>query len=281
MIPTFSHGVHRTLRNASLFTAIAFVLAGCAGTHHPTSSLVIDDSIKAVSQDTRVRYIVLHYTSADLATSLKILSTGRVSAHYLVTDDARPHVYRLVDETRNAWHAGASRWYQQVSLNPVSIGIEIVNPGRSDDGNGQHHWAPYTEPQIQTLITLLKELIARHDIRPENIVGHSDIAPQRKIDPGPLFPWKQLAAAGIGRWYDEARAATHWVTLQRQGVPDTAWFQRRLTQLGYACPQHGDMDRETQNVLAAFQMHYRPGNHDGKPDAETAAIMMALLESTN
>lgn len=264
-------------RPSRLFAALAataWLLGGCAT--HQAPGLDIDDSITAVSQDSRVRYIVLHYTSAPAARSLELLSRGGVSAHYLITDDTRPHVYRLVDETRNAWHAGASSWHDQVSLNPVSIGIELVNTGRADQAGAAPGWQPYPDAQIRVLILLLRDLIARHGIAPENIVAHSDIAPQRKTDPGPLFPWKRLAEAGIGRWYDETQAAAHWVTLQRQGVPDTTWFQKQLARLGYACPQHGRLDRATRNVLAAFQMHYRAGNYDGQPDAETAAIMMAL-----
>lgn len=260
--------------------AVALALGGCAAPQ-PPAALQIDDSIRAIGQDSRVRYLVLHYTSAHTETSLRLLSLGNVSSHYLIDDAPRPTVYRLVDENRTAWHAGESRWFNQNSLNPVSIGIELVNGGRTDLANGQSTWEPYSEPQIQTLILLLKDLIARHGIRPENVVGHSDIAPQRKTDPGPLFPWKQLAQAGIGRWYNEAQAATHWVAMQQQGTPTVDWFQSALTQLGYASPQHGKLDRETRNVIAAFQMRYRPSNYDGEPDTETAAIMMALLEPRN
>jgi N-acetylmuramoyl-L-alanine amidase len=264
-------------RTALLSLTLMLALAGCAAPRAPTS-LQIDDSIRSVGQDSRVRYIVLHYTSTNTEVSLRLLSQGKVSSHFLITDTPRPHVYRLVDESRTAWHAGESRWFQQVSLNPVSIGIELVNQGRTDLPQGQVMWEPYSENQIQALILLLKDLIARHQVRPENIVGHSDIAPQRKTDPGPLFPWKQLAQAGIGRWHDEARAATYWVQLQQQALPDMLWFQQQLNRLGYACPQTGKLDRETKNVLAAFQMHYRPQDYQGKPDAETAAIMKALLE---
>lgn len=264
----------RLLSHLAALVATA-VLGGCAG-QHGGPRLDIDDSIRAVSHDSRVRYIVLHYTSANSDRSLELLSKGGVSSHYLVTADARPHIYRLVDESRSAWHAGASSWYEQVSLNPVSIGIELVNAGRQDAGPPAPLWAPFPDAQIDALILLLRDLIARHGVSPENIVAHSDIAPQRKTDPGPLFPWKRLADAGIGRWYDEAQAATYWVDLQRKGLPDIAWFQRQLARLGYACPQHGRLDRATRNVLSAFQMHYRPGRYDGAPDAETGAIMMAL-----
>lgn len=268
----------RPLRHAAALAAAgaALALGGCASGPPGLPRLHIDDSITAVSQDSRVRYIVLHYTSAEAPVSLKLLSQGGVSAHYLITDDARPRVYRLVDETRSAWHAGESRWYEQAWLNPMSIGIELVNTGRADHAHGAPDWQPYPDAQIQALVLLLRDLIARHHVHPENVVGHSDIAPQRKTDPGPLFPWKRLADAGIGRWYDEAQAAANWVALQRQGLPDIAWFQHQLARLGYACPQHGKLDRATRNVIAAFQMHYRPAVYDGQPDAETAAIMMAL-----
>lgn len=256
---------------------VALTLGGCVGPQTPPpTTLDIDDSITAVSHDSRVRYIVLHYTKTSTRDSLKLLSQGQVSTHYLITNDTPAKIYRLVDETRSAWHAGQSRWHQQVSLNPVSIGIELVNSGRKDLPGGETSWEPYAAPQIQALILLLQDLIARHGVRPENIVAHSDIAPQRKTDPGPLFPWKQLAQAGIGRWYDETLAASNWVTLQQEGTPDVAWFQQQLARLGYAAPQHGRLDRDTQNVIAAFQMHYRPARYDGQPDAETAAIMMAL-----
>ncbi|MGE8641399.1 MAG: N-acetylmuramoyl-L-alanine amidase, partial [Achromobacter sp.] len=156
------------------------------------------------------------------------------------------------------------------------IGIEVVNPGWTDGPDGKPLWHPYNERQVRALAILLRDIIQRHGIVPENVVGHSDIAPQRKVDPGPLFPWKALAAAGIGRWYDEAGATGHLARLQTEGVPDVAWFQKQLLRLGYACPQDGTLDRATINTLAAFQMHYRPALHDGQPDAETAAIMLAM-----
>ncbi|MFQ6689526.1 N-acetylmuramoyl-L-alanine amidase [Bordetella pertussis] len=250
------------------------------------AGLDLDTSITAVSQSSRVRAVVLHYTSTGNENSLKILSERKVSAHYLITDTPRPRVYRLVDETRAAWHASISAWYDQSTMNSTSIGIELVNPGWTNgEGNwtrGGHgdtdsrHWAPYSDAQIETLIVLLRDIVARHGIAPENIVGHSDIAPQRKVDPGPLFPWQRLAQAGLGRWYDEAGAAAHLARLQTEGVPDIAWFQGQLARLGYATPQSGVLDTATRNVLAAFQMHYRPARHDGQPDAETAAIMLAL-----
>ena len=255
------------MRRAWLLLACA-LLAGCAGG--------VDRSITASGQSSRMRYIVLHYTSADDAESLRLLSRGEVSAHYLVSARPDTRVYQLVDESRAAWHAGSSRWFEQSSLNFTSIGIEIVNPGWQDQPDGGKRYAPYAPAQITALTRLLRDIAERHGIRPENIVGHSDIAPQRKLDPGPDFPWRALAQAGIGRWYDEAAAAERMPRLQTEGLPDVAWFQAELARLGYDAPRHGQLDRATRNVLAAFQMHYRPARHDGEPDAETAAIMQSM-----
>ncbi|CAB3676103.1 N-acetylmuramoyl-L-alanine amidase [Achromobacter pestifer] len=249
------------------------VLAGCAS--RGPAGLDLDTSITAVSQSSRVRTVVLHYTSVDDATSMKILAHGKVSAHYLVNETGR--TYRLVDENRAAWHAGASSWYGNIAMNSTSIGIEVVNAGWTDGPDGKPLWHAYDDRQVRALTILLRDIIQRHGIAPENVVGHSDIAPQRKVDPGPLFPWKALAQAGIGRWYDETGAAEHLARLQAQGTPDVAWFQKQLLRLGYACPQDGTLDRVTVGALAAFQMHYRPALFDGQPDAETAAIMLAML----
>lgn len=256
----------------SLALLASAVLAGCA-TRGP-AGLDLDTSVTAVSQASRVRSIVLHYTTLDDAQSMQQLSKGKVSAHYLVTESGK--TYRLVDENRAAWHAGSSSWYGNIAMNSTSIGIEIVNAGWTSGPDGKPLWHPYNERQLRALSILLPDIIQRHGITPENIVGHSDIAPQRKVDPGPLFPWKTLAAKGIGRWYDETGAARHLVRLQAEGLPNIAWFQQQLQRLGYACPQNGALDKATINVLAAFQMHYRPALHDGQPDAETAAIMLAM-----
>lgn len=245
------------------------VLAACSS--YAPGGLAIDRSIQSKSQDSRVDVIVLHYTAADDATSLKILSRKDVSSHYLISDDPVPHVYQLVDENRRAWHAGASEWYGRNHLNSSSIGIEIVNAGPQGS-----HWAPYTSAQIATLTVLLKGIIERHQIKPFNIVGHSDIAPQRKTDPGPMFPWKQLAQAGIGRWYDEAQARQFQRRFRRHGLPNMLWVQKQLRRVGYQVPNSGVPDRATKNVIAAFQMHYRPRRHNGVPDAETLAILKAL-----
>ena len=205
---------------------LAAWLAACAA---PRQVLHIDRSIQAKSQDSRVSVIVLHYTVASNPAALDILSQGNVSSHYLITDAPTPHVYQLVDESRRAWHAGISSWYGRSDLNASSIGIEIVNRGPLGDGR----WAPYSRAQIAILTTLLHSIIQRHQIKPFNIVGHSDIAPQRKTDPGPAFPWAQLARAGIGRWYDADKARQYRLQFEQEGLPSIAWVQQQLRRVGY------------------------------------------------
>lgn len=248
------------------FAAVPLLLflAGCA------SSPRIDTSYTSANQDSRVQFLVLHFTSSDFASSLKVLTEGPVSSHYLVRDDP-PTVYRLVDEGRRAYHAGVSSWRGNTQLNAASIGIEIVNEGLQGGT-----WQPYPKAQMDAVLELVKSIVARHEIRPERIVGHSDIAPQRKVDPGPMFPWKRLADEGLIAWPDAQSVAQRRAAFE-QSLPDVAWFQRRLAQHGYAVPQGGDLDPETRNVLAAFQMRYRPARFDGTPDAETAALLDVLV----
>ncbi|MEI2417263.1 N-acetylmuramoyl-L-alanine amidase [Orrella sp. JC864] len=253
---------------------LAGLLAGCAGTG--PQGLDIDTSVQALGQSSRVRFLVLHYTGSGNAQSLKVLSRGQVSSHYLITDEPRPRVYRLVDEHRSAWHAGQSQWHGRTWLNASSIGIEIVNPGWTTGADGKPQWHPYSDAQIETLIALMRDIVQRHGIAARDIVAHSDIAPRRKWDPGPLFPWKRLAQAGLGRWYDEAAAARLQAEYEAGTVPDVAWFQSQLHRLGYAVPQHGVADEQTVKALVAFQLRYRPSDYEGRFDAQSAAILQSL-----
>ncbi len=253
---------------------IASLATGCA------SGPSIDTSYTAVNQDSRVKFVVIHFTNETWDSSLSTLTAGKaqVSSHYLVRDDP-PAVYRLVDEGKRAWHAGVSSWRRTTALNSASIGIEIVNLGdRSPPGTpvGELQFAEYPKAQIDAVIALVKDIVKRHDIRPENVVGHSDIAPQRKVDPGPKFPWKRLADEGLIEWPDAAKVAERREQYERE-PPDVAWFQDRLYRHGFEVPRDGALDDQTVRVIAAFQMKYRPERYDGMPDAETAAILDALV----
>lgn len=246
---------------------ILVLLVGCG------SGPRIDNRYTSLGQDSRAQFIVLHYTSADLQRSLELLVQDQVSSHYLIGESPAT-IYRLVDENRRAWHAGESEWRGRTWLNSSSIGIELVNLGYVDSPEGRL-WYPYSEQQIEALIELLRDIMARHGLKPGAIVGHSDIAPQRKVDPGPLFPWKRLAEAGLVPWPDAAEVARQREVFA-QALPDIDWFQEQLQLQGYKVPRHGHLDLETRNVIAAFQMKYRPARFDGEPDADTAALLQVL-----
>lgn len=256
---------------ASIFVLFAALLAGCAD-----KGLQIDRAHVSKNQDSRIQYVIIHYTSEDLPGSLEILTHGEVSAHYLIGDQP-PTIYQLVDENRRAWHAGQSEWQGRTWLNSTSIGIELVNQGYRETPSGKI-WYPYSDAQIDALIALLKDITKRQGITSEHILGHSDIAPQRKVDPGPLFPWKKLADAGLIPWPKPGEIARHLGELNGQ-LPDPRWFQQQLARHGYAVPLNGEMDQATRNVIAAFQMRYRPQRFDGEPDLETAALLLAVPTS--
>lgn len=239
-----------------------------AGTIRPPQ---IDRSYTSQNQDSRSLFIVLHYTVLDWEKSLRVLTTGgQVSSHYLVRD--KPAIsYALVDENRRAWHAGPSFWAGHANLNSSSIGIEIVNPGYTDTPAGRVY-APFPQAQIDEVIALVRDIQQRHGVRPERIIGHADIAPGRKQDPGPNFPWKQLADAGLIPWPDGPTVLVK--TLEHEVAPrDVAWLQERLARIGYNVSRSGQMDALTKDVVSTFQMKYRPRDISGTVDAETAALI--------
>lgn len=247
---------------------LLILASGCAGGPRP------DTTYTSVGQESRVQFLVLHYTVGDFPSALKILTEGPVSSHYLVRDDP-PTVFRLVDESRTAWHAGVSSWKGYTQLNASSIGIEIVNlavEGPPETG----YWPEFPKAQIDAVVALVKDIVKRHQIRPDRIVGHSDIAPQRKMDPGPKFPWKRLADEGLIAWPDANAVAQRRPAFEAQ-LPAVEWFQQKLGQHGFAVPKTGELDDATRKVVSAFQMKYRPARFDGTPDAETAALLDVLV----
>ena len=241
---------------------------------------------QSANQNERIAFLILHYTDEDDARSLRLLteSEHKVSAHYLIprdTDERPLPVYQLVPDDQRAWHAGRSRWHQYAGLNASSLGIEIVNLGYDEKEAALpahlRRWQPYTEAQIAALGALARELVERYQIPPTQVLGHSDVAPERKQDPGPRFPWRELALRyGVGAWPDEARVAA----LRQQGLP--AWppliWQQQLARYGYGIAASGEWDAQSRAVMRAFQLHFRPAQVSGEPDAECQAILMALLE---
>ena len=250
---------------------VVLFLGGCA------SGVRIDTTYTSENQDSRAQFLVLHYTVGNFESSLATLtkpSNRPVSSHYLVRDD--PVVtYRLVDESRRAWHAGPSFWAGYSNLNAGSIGIEIVNAGPVVGADGTMRYTPFSQAQINEVVALCKEIVARHQIRPDRIIGHSDIAPGRKQDPGPLFPWKRLADEGLIAWPDAAMVAAKRPLYEFQ-LPDAKWFQDKLSEHGYNTSRSGEWDALTRDSLISFQMKYRPAKYDGRPDAEIAALLDAV-----
>jgi N-acetylmuramoyl-L-alanine amidase len=238
--------------------------------------LAIDTSRSAKGHDSRVMFLVLHYTVADFPLSMRVLTERDVSAHYLLSDENPPRIFRLVDENRRAWHSGLSGWKGHRLLNASSIGIEIVHPGFRIGPDGQRIYLPFPQAQIDALLPLVKDIVQRHQIRPERILGHGEVTPAYKEDPGPTFPWKLLADRAITPpWPDAARVAEQRALFETQ-LPDAAWFQAALAQWGYVVERTGSWDEQSRRVLMNFQMRYRPGNHSGQPDAESAALLSVL-----
>ncbi|AHI75849.1 N-acetylmuramoyl-L-alanine amidase [Burkholderia thailandensis] len=249
--------------------------------------VVVDTTIASPNQDSRVRTLVLHYTAQTLARSVALLTDPMrpVSAHYLVPDAAdegkRFRVFALVPESNRAWHAGVSYWQGERLLNASSIGVEIVNSGFPDADEDaplmRRRWSPFPDAQMAVVGRLAADIVARHAIPPQKVVGHSDIAPGRKLDPGPLFPWRTLYEQyGVGAWPDAI--AVEYYRAYRPFRGDIAELQAKLLAYGYDTPQTGVLDTRTTNVIAAFQMHFRPARYDGVPDVETVAILDALLD---
>jgi N-acetylmuramoyl-L-alanine amidase len=195
--------------------------------------------------------LVLHYTgmpSAEAALDRLCDPAAKVSAHYTIDEEGV--VYAHVPEARRAWHAGLSFWAGETNVNACSIGIELVNPGH------EFGYREFPDAQIAVLINLCHGILLRHPIPSWRVLGHSDVAPARKEDPGELFPWQQLAKTGIGLWPD---------AVARDLGADA------LTRYGY------DPGAPQDKVITAFQRHFRPAKLDGQWDGECAGLLASLL----
>jgi N-acetylmuramoyl-L-alanine amidase len=218
--------------------------------------------------------LLLHYTgmtSSAAALARLCDPESKVSAHYLIDEDGT--CYRIVPEARRAWHAGESFWAGARDINSRSIGIELANPGHEF---GYH---PFPAAQMTALEALAKAILARHPIPPHRVLGHADVAPLRKQDPGELFDWARLARAGIGLWPDSGfePAADGPTLAEGMGGPAVLELQRALRRFGYGVEASGGYDAITAAVVTAFQRHFRPRRVDGKADAETLSLLKGLL----
>ncbi|MBN8828539.1 MAG: N-acetylmuramoyl-L-alanine amidase [Sphingobacteriia bacterium] len=255
-------------------------------------------SVNFTDEEITPRYIVIHCIGYDDIKALDILTKtvenggGGVSSHYFIpqvqdtTLDGYP-IYNLVSDNKKAWHAGASKWYQDENLNSFSIGIEFNSPNYANaitgDGNlDWYHFDGFQQDQIQAGVELIKTLMNKYNIPKENVIGHFDIAPWRldkdgnailgKTDPGAKFPWKLLAKEGIGVWPKEERTREDEIDLSLKNV------QKLLADNGYKIEQTDIYDPQTEFTIKAFQIHYMPENIDGKISAQLVTSLENLTD---
>ncbi|MHA7777445.1 N-acetylmuramoyl-L-alanine amidase [Roseibium sp. M-1] len=224
------------------------------------------------AQGAPIDMVVLHYTGMPTAEeALQRLCDPRseVSAHYLV--DENGSILQCVPEARRAWHAGRSFWKGETDINSRSIGIEIVNPGH------EHGYRPFPETQVAAVIALVRDVCLRHGIHPWMVLAHSDIAPDRKEDPGELFPWDRLAEQGLGLYVGHQPQGGGVLMQEGDSGQPVEALQSMLALYGYEVDITGDFDQKTRQVVTAFQRHFRQEKVDGVVDLSTIETLDALL----
>ncbi|MGQ0457989.1 MAG: N-acetylmuramoyl-L-alanine amidase [Hyphomicrobium sp.] len=248
-------------------------------TFKPDSDCVSDvcaaANVEPRSNCNRPSLIILHYTgmsSAAKAIDWLARPESRVSCHYVV--DEAGCITQMTPESLRAWHAGVSCWRGETDVNSRSIGIEIQNPGH------EHGYPDFSDAQMRGVIALCKDVARRNGIAPDGVLAHSDVAPERKIDPGEKFDWAALARAGVGHWIkpspvrDDDDALDIGAKCSR-----VAEAQALLAAYGYDAPQTGVLDDKTSKVLRAFQLHFRPRRVDGRLDRSTEATLRRLVDA--
>ena len=282
----------KNITTLALFSLLTLPLMSCVTTKNASIAnaepFVIDsETYRSTGKSQRIKSIVLHYTVSDNERSIQLLTKGQVSSHYLILDNDDNKIYSLVPESQRAWHAGSGGFGGRTILNDTSIGIEIVNKGiqpqylkaLKDSELNYHpyeHFVEFDELQVKKVAQLVQDIAKRYEISPKNIIGHSDLAPARKIDPGAKFPWQRLYKEyGIGAWYDEAdkRYFTEEIQL---ATPTIAEIKQAFRDYGYQINSTDEWDKASRDVVYAFQLHFRPLNPTGQIDIETYAILKAL-----
>ncbi|WP_298065573.1 N-acetylmuramoyl-L-alanine amidase [uncultured Cetobacterium sp.] len=266
-----------------VFLFLTLVLSSCTSLKYSVNS----SKYKSKSYNERVRFVILHYTALNDERSITALTKNNVSSHYLVTQERYDSVYSLVPDTQRAWHAGTSSFDGYKNLNDNSIGIEISNLGYSSASKQKTAnlkegiidttmFYPYNDAQVFKIGMLLKELTAKYKINPKYILGHSDIAPTRKFDPGPKFPWKHLYDHyAVGAWF-EKKDFNAFYSQNLFNSYSTKDLKDELRKYGYDINSTDNWDLQSKKVVSAFQMHFRPRKVDGVFDLETFAIIKAL-----
>jgi len=266
-----------------IFLFLTLVLSSCTSLKYSVNS----SKYKSKSYNERVRFVILHYTALNDERSIAALTKNNVSSHYLVTQERHDSVYSLVPDTKRAWHAGTSSFDGYKNLNDNSIGIEISNLGYSSASKQKIEnlkdgivdrtmFYPYNNAQVFKIGMLLKELTAKYKINPKYILGHSDIAPTRKFDPGPKFPWKHLYEHyGVGAWFDK-KDFNDFYSRGLFNSYSAKDLKDELRKYGYDINCTDNWDLQSKKVVSAFQMRFRPRKVDGVFDLETFAIIKAL-----
>ena len=280
---------------------VCLVIALAASLFLSSCATIPLEYMQSQNSSERIKFLVMHYTAINYERSVEALVKGNVSSHYLIPEsndssypDSELKVLQLVKESSRAWHAGNSFWQGRRDINDQSIGIEIVNV--PDCKIAEQHYQPkaenpiefteqlcfypdYDPKQVQLLIALSKDILKRNpDISPTQVIGHSDIAPSRKNDPGPRFPWFTLYQAGIGAWYDNQTVEKYWNLFLTKQMPNTGVLQKALNAYGYNIEETGKLDLATKNTWSAFQMHFMPWKVTGQSDERSAAVLFALLD---
>lgn len=284
--------VNNALKKFSINTIL---LSACVFLTSCTSNNLPVEEMQSKNYGQRIKFLIMHYTGGNYKSSLEALvDKGNVSSHYLVPEshdltylDDDLKVLKLVNENERAWHAGDSYWQGRTAVNDQSIGIEIVNAPTckisskkqsESAANRMCFYPDYDPKQIELLIKLSKKILKNNpDISPVNVLGHSDISPQRKSDPGPRFPWYQLYQAGIGAWYDN-ETVLHYGNLFDEQLPNIGLIQHALNIYGYEVQETGELDSQTQSVIHAFQTHFLPWKITDRADEQTVATLFSLLE---
>lgn len=266
-----------------IFLISVFVLSSCTSVRYRVN----DSKYQSKSFNNRARFVILHYTALNDERSIRSLTQNNVSSHYLVTQKPSDPVYSLVDNDKRAWHAGVSYFDGYKNLNDNSIGIEISNLGYTSRNKGKVEnikkgiidkgiFYPYNKAQIYKIGMLLRELTVKYRIKPKYILGHSDVAPGRKVDPGPLFPWKYLHDKyGVGAWYNYSDFKRFYSPrlYNSYSILD---MKKELYRYGYNIPLTNTWDAQSKKVVSAFQLHFRPRLVNGVFDLECFAIIKAL-----
>lgn len=264
-----------------LLILLVLLLSSCTSINYSVDS----KKFSSIGQNERIKYIIIHYTATTDEVGLRALTQGNVSSHYLITSKDEEPIYNLVPLEKRAWHAGISSFGGRTNLNDTSIGIEITNKGVTsyDETEKQYGffipremYIEFSEGQIKKLAHLLQGLISEYKIKPKDILGHSDIAPTRKIDPGAKFPWERLYREyGIGAWYNE-KDKIFFMNEKLYKVTPVSEIKKELRKYGYKINDSDEWDEESKRVVYSFQAHFNPKGLSGEMDLETFAILKAL-----